>query len=702
MAEINIAFGRFTLKESLGRGSFGEVFRAYDPDLKQDVALKVLHQGLMADLNFVAKARKEASLVQQIQHPNVVKIFEINEIDGRAYIEMEFIDGRPLADILKSGQRYNNQQIVSFIEQISSALEATHKQKIIHRDVKPANILIDKSGVPHLVDFGLAHAAKSSLGSSSSVAGLGTAMYMSPEQAMGRSGDKTSDVYSLGIVAFELFTGRPPFQADNLPGYMEAHLRQKPPDPRKMNPGVTREIQAVLYKVLSKDPGSRYKSCVDFAIALKKANEKPDSGQPKFLGCAAGAFVLIVIAAVAAWAILAGPLKDQTQKLVDSFSPTDRYRTVLSTATSTEPTTQQAPTRPSPSATAQPPAQPQAAPTQAPQATIAQPAAPNPTNTNPPAPTQPLPTSTSAPAAPGGEPPVLVGTGVRVETVAYQGKGLVVRFMNGVGEPLVGSYVHIYNQKQDLAGKWVSDNEVARDSTDKTGQISFDVGPGSYIVAADFSGYNWGTAADRNGQASVTVEAGKTTQLTLTLARLTIGFLRGDGSVITNQYVQLFRQKQDLAGNWVAADQVSYGRTDNAGILFFDLTPGYYLVASDFAGYSWGNLPNPKGQSSVALQSGQENKLVVRIGQLQVGLKDNGGNPISNEYIQVCVQKQDVNGGVVPGDQVASGRTDNTGIFFADLAPGLYSIKIKDTWTNNIEIDAGKVTFTDGVQTQIK
>lgn len=690
MTELNINFGRFTLKNSLGKGSFGEVYKAYDSQLKQDVAIKVLHQGLMADINFINKARKEASLVQQIQHPNVVKIIELGEADGRAYIEMELIDGQPLSDILQAGRRFNIEQIVSFIEQISSALEATHAKKIIHRDVKPANILIDKSGITHLADFGLAHAAKSSLGSSSTSAGLGTAKYMSPEQALGQTGDKTSDVYSLGIVAYELFTGRAPFEADNLPGYIDAHLHQKPPDPRKLNPGVTKAIQGVLSKVLSKKPGSRYKNTGEFARALRKANEKPDSGRGRVSGCMGVVFVLIVVGVIASWMVYAGPLKGQAQELLVRFIPGNKYTTVISTdQPSVTPEIINTPASETPDQTS------------ASTTVAAEPTHGTVSSTLVPTPTQAA-AIIPAPSISSGGLSALVGTGVRVEKVKGNNTGIVVRLMTGTGEAITEHYVEVYTQKQDIAGNWVVDKREKTEYTDNSGQVFFELSPGDYIITSGFDGYNWGSARDVMGQASVNVEAGKTTQLTLSLGRLTIGFLRGNGEVITDQYVQIYLQKQDLAGNWVVDSRINSGGTNNTGLISFDLTPGYYIVATDLQGYNWGNATDLEGMTSISIQPGVENRMVISLGQLQAGLTDFNGKPITDQYIKVYTQIKDVSGNPALGSNVDSGSTDNTGIFVSNLAAGQYAIQINEQVLYNIEVKEGKITFTDGTQWQIK
>ena len=551
MTELNIAFGRFMLKSLLGKGSFGEVYKAYDPQMKKEVALKVLHQGLMADLSFVNKARKEAGLVKQIQHPNVVKIFQLGEADGRAYIEMEFIDGQPLSELIKSGRRFNVEQIVSLIEQISSALEATHAKKIIHRDVKPANILIDKSGMAHLVDFGLAHAAKSSIGSSSTSVGLGTAMYMSPEQALGRTGDKTSDVYSLGVVAFELFTGRSPFQADNLPGYIQAHLHQNPPDPMKLNPGISKEIQKVLFKVLSKNSTSRYKSTGEFTQALRQASEKPEAGSDKLRGCLVGTLVLIATIALVAWAFTAGSFRDPTQKQVDLVLSVNMTATGLP---------------------------------ETPSYVI-----PNSNSIL-------TPTALFTPEA-SPTPEIIPFDNITTKIERYSGSTGFIIQMTGGGTPLqVTTRIDIAQAAQAISGEWTLDPLHTSSKTyelDFNGQAKDDVQPGYYILYTSSPGAGfdhlrgtWGISGlvfgNERQLVPFTVMSGKITKVTISLAKLEIGVLSPGGHAVFGELVQVYCQGQDVAGNPVGLEKSGcdniYHKTNTTGIATFYLGAGTYIV----------------------------------------------------------------------------------------------------------------------------
>ena len=183
---------------------------------------------------------------------------------------------------------------------------------------------------------------------------------------------------------------------------------------------------------------------------------------------------------------------------------------------------------------------------------------------------------------------------------------------------------------------------------------------------------------------------------------MTAGFLRGDGTVITDQYVRVFTQKKDLAGNWVVDDEAGSGYTDNAGIFVLDITPGYYIVGSNFNGYNWGTASDLNGMASVAMQSGQETRLIVSLGQLQVGIKDVNGNPLAGKYVAVSFQTVNVSGSAALGDKAASGYTDNTGIYAADLTPGKYAISFDDVVLYNVEVSAGRITFSDGAQWQFK
>ena len=689
------SFGKYQLIDKLGEGGFGEVLKAYDTQNKRYVALKVLHQGLMSDISFIKKAKIEAEFIGKLDHPNIVKVYEVNEIAGRLCIAMEYIDGKPLSGLLKSGQHYNIPQILNIITQIASALDATHAKKIIHRDVKPDNILVDTSGNIHLVDFGLAHAALSSLGQSSKLGGVGSARYMSPEQAAGKLSGPAADIYSLAIIAYELFTGKVPFEADTLMGYMNAHQNQKPPDPIKLNPSISREAQKVILKGLGKNPGDRYKSAGEFARMLNRAMGIQTSSH-KFPWAVAVVVILLFLCGASMGGLFLFSGSPVLDSLTTIFKPPAQGTRI--SALLTPDVTSTLKSTDSPTATTLPPVAP-AEVTNA--AAGVKPALPTPAPGVVAAPTvQASPTSQPAPMPAAGEQTVLVGSGVKIDmSQGSNGSGtgkLIFSLRDGDGKPVAQKYFCIYSQKKDLSGKWVVDQRINCDGTDNTGSKGFDLDPAHYIVQSDLDGYNWGTSGDVKGQADVIVESGRTTQVTLSLSKLLVGFIRGDMSVISNKYVQVYTQKKDLANNWVMGDRVDSGNTDNSGAISFMLTPGYYIVSSDLPGYNWGNEVDAKGVTNVALQPGRSIQVVVGLGQLVVGLVDAGGQPLSNKYVKVSTQKKDASGKPSIKESVDSGNTDNSGQAIFNLTPGDYAVEVGDQVIYNVSVISGKITTTNG------
>jgi hypothetical protein len=280
-------------------------------------------------------------------------------------------------------------------------------------------------------------------------------------------------------------------------------------------------------------------------------------------------------------------------------------------------------------------------------------------------------------------------------TEAGKGK-LVVQYLRGDLTPIDGVYFRVYTQRQDLAGNWVVDDQVDGSSTDSTGQVSFDLDPGSYIVSRNIDGYNWGDASDRKGKADVRVVASRVTTVRITLARLIVGFAHGDGTPIDDKYVRVYTEKQDVAGNWVTSENVAGSSTDNTGTVTFDLAPGHYIVSANFTGYNWGNAHDTEGVAHFALPPGQETKLVQRLGKLVVGLLDGDGDPIENRAVRVYAQTTDAGGKTIADERVAFERTGNGGSTSFNLTPGLYAVGISDSYTYDVPIEAGRITRFDG------
>lgn len=271
MNEHPIELGRFDVECELGRGGMGVVYRAFDPLLDRLVAIKTI-RGLDSTSADVRKRfRCEARAIGKLAHPNIVTLYDLTESRGQLNLIMQFIDGETLQARLHRG-RIAIVETLTIMEQLLAALQYAHVHGVIHRDVKPANIMITHENMVKLGDFGLAKLA----GPSISVKGMviGTPGYMSPEQILGRAVDGRTDIFSLGCVLYELVTGLKPFIADNPDAICYKIVHQSPSSPKALVPDIDASLEAVLLKALAKDPKDRFSSCSDFEVALKQCHMK--------------------------------------------------------------------------------------------------------------------------------------------------------------------------------------------------------------------------------------------------------------------------------------------------------------------------------------------------------------------------------------------------------------------------------------------
>jgi serine/threonine protein kinase len=266
-------FGRYRLIELIGRGGMGEVWRAYDPTLDRVVALKVLPPNFAGDKVFQERFRREARAAAGLDEPHVVPFHDFGEVDGRLYVTMRLINGRDLQTVLADGP-LAPERAVRIIEQVAKALHAAHRIGLIHRDVKPSNILVAEDDFAYLIDFGIAHAAGET-GLTSTGAAIGTWAYMSPERLNTGHADARADIYALTCVLHEALTGLRPYPGDSLEQQIVGHLTTPPPRPSILQPGVPQQMDAVIAKGMAKIPDQRYATTVELARAAHDATTLP-------------------------------------------------------------------------------------------------------------------------------------------------------------------------------------------------------------------------------------------------------------------------------------------------------------------------------------------------------------------------------------------------------------------------------------------
>jgi eukaryotic-like serine/threonine-protein kinase len=265
--------GRYRILRKLGSGGMADVYMAEDQQLGRRVALKVLHRRFAEDEQFVERFRREASSAAGLSHPNVVAIFDRGEWDGTNYIAMELVEGRTLKEIVREKGPAPPEAAVDITLQILRAARYAHKHGVVHRDIKPHNVLIDHDGRVRVTDFGIARAGTSDITETGSV--MGTAQYLSPEQAQGRPVDARADLYAIGIVLYELLTGQVPFDADSPVTVALKQVSEMPVPPAELVPAIPPAIDAVVMRALEKDPDRRYQSADEFIAALDEARAAP-------------------------------------------------------------------------------------------------------------------------------------------------------------------------------------------------------------------------------------------------------------------------------------------------------------------------------------------------------------------------------------------------------------------------------------------
>ena len=267
---------RYEIGGVLGRGGMAEVHRGRDLRLGREVAVKVLRNDLARDPSSQVRFRREAQAAASLNHPAIVAVYDTGEdrttTGATPYIVMEYVEGETLRDVLRREGRLSPERAMSLTADICAALDFSHRNGIVHRDVKPGNVMITPQGTVKVMDFGIARAVSDSAATMTSTAAvIGTAQYLSPEQARGEGVDARSDVYSAGCLLYELATGTPPFTGDSPVAVAYQHVREDPRTPSSLNPAIPPELDAILLKAMSKNPANRYQSAADMRSDLLRA-----------------------------------------------------------------------------------------------------------------------------------------------------------------------------------------------------------------------------------------------------------------------------------------------------------------------------------------------------------------------------------------------------------------------------------------------
>ena len=274
MIKIGMMIGdRYEILEKIGTGGMSDVYKAKDHKLNRFIAVKVLKQEFSENANFVSKFRIEAQAAAGLMHPNIVNVYDVGEEDGIYYIVMELVEGITLKKYIEKKARLSVKEAVSIAIQVSMGIEAAHNNHIIHRDIKPQNIMISKEGKVKVTDFGIAKAATSNTITSNV---MGSVHYTSPEQARGGYSDERSDIYSLGITIFEMLTGRVPFNGETTVAIAIKHIQEDLPSPRDFVPEIPVSVEQIVFKCCQKSPDRRYQSMGELITDLKRSLMTPD------------------------------------------------------------------------------------------------------------------------------------------------------------------------------------------------------------------------------------------------------------------------------------------------------------------------------------------------------------------------------------------------------------------------------------------
>ena len=291
MTQPRLLGGRYELDGIVGRGGMAEVFRARDIRLDRVVAVKTLREDLARDATFQARFRREAQSAASLNHPSIVAVYDTGEDnDGPShvpYIVMEYVDGRTLRDLLRDDRRLLPERALEITDGVLRALDYSHRNGIVHRDIKPGNVMLTRTGEVKVMDFGIARAVSDAQATMTQTAQvIGTAQYLSPEQARGERVDARSDLYSTGCLLYELLTGRPPFLGDSPVAIAYQHVRENPVPPSRLDPEIPPWADSIVLRAMAKDPAQRYQSAAEMRTDIQRALSGVPVAAPRGMGYA--------------------------------------------------------------------------------------------------------------------------------------------------------------------------------------------------------------------------------------------------------------------------------------------------------------------------------------------------------------------------------------------------------------------------------
>jgi eukaryotic-like serine/threonine-protein kinase len=306
---------RYRVEARIGQGGMAEVYRGFDPVLNRTVAIKVLLPQFARDAGFVARFRREAQAAARLNQSNIVGVYDTGADGDRQYIVMEFVEGRTLAEFLAGGRHLTPMQSVELTQKIAAALASAHAQGIVHRDIKPGNVMVTRDGLVKVMDFGIAR-MQTDITAPQTSSVIGTPTYLSPEQAQGQPVDARSDIYSLGCVLYELLAGRPPFTGDTPVAIAYKQVNETPVPPSAHNTDVPPRLDAVVMKCLAKNPANRYQSAEELSADLERVKQGQDVEATPLMAAGIGGDATQVIARPAPTQVLQPPAEEGSSRKV--------------------------------------------------------------------------------------------------------------------------------------------------------------------------------------------------------------------------------------------------------------------------------------------------------------------------------------------------------------------------------------------------